>query len=80
MNICLGDIRFLINENTKVYLICENEALEISDNNLLWGTTGFSEIPVDTGSIRAVRENHIEIKTTMPYTVFKAWCEYAREV
>lgn len=85
----LGELRFLFNAETVVYLIpgewsgdeviTKADRIKISDNNLLWGTTGFSEIPVYFNHVYATGKNKVEIEVNMPIEIFRAWAEYARK-
>lgn len=84
----LGEIRFLFNAKTDIYLITDvwsedGETIigteRIKSNNLLWGTLGFSEIPVLFNDIYAIGKNKVEIKIDIPTEIFRAWAEYAKK-
>lgn len=86
----LNDIRFMFNAETVIYLvrdiydetetyIVRTDKIKISDNHLLWGSSGFGTIPVYPNQVYVIGKNKVEIKTLMPKEIFAAWMDYAKQ-
>ena len=77
----LGELRYFINADTNIWIVCDetHEKIEITKNYLLWGTTGFAEIPILPNDICAIGKNKIEIWLKIPAMVFAAWKKYSEE-
>lgn len=84
----LGDIRNIFSSETRLILsidvwaademsIIGTDSIDITEDNYLWGTTGFAEIPVQF--IRAIGTDEVEIKTDIPIGIFRAWKDYTKK-